>query len=278
MLNFINAKWLKENLNNNKLVIVDCRFSLMDKDYGKKSYEKCHIKGAVRVDIETELSAPVTKHGGRHPLPDINELKCTFEKIGISNDSIVIAYDDGDLAGCSRLWWILKYLGHDKVYVLNGGINIFKEIGGDVTSEENVSTKGNFKVNLNEDMRVDMEYVRERINNENVALVDCREYKRYIGEFEPVDKKAGHIPNALNYFWMDILNKNEERLTIKSEEVLKDYFKELNNYDEVIIYCGSGITASPVSLALNEIKIPHKFYTGSFSDWISYEENQVDTI
>ena len=278
MLNFINAKWLKENLNNDKLVIVDCRFSLMDKDYGKKSYEECHIKGAVRVDIETELSAPVTKHGGRHPLPDINELKCTFEKIGISNDSIVIAYDDGDLAGCSRLWWILKYLGHDKVYVLNGGINIFKEIGGDVTSEENVSTKGNFKVNLNEDMRVDMEYVRERINNENVALVDCREYKRYIGEFEPVDKKAGHIPNALNYFWMDILNKNEERLTIKSEEVLKDYFKELNNYDEVIIYCGSGITASPVSLALNEIKIPHKFYTGSFSDWISYEENQVDTI
>ena len=278
MSNFISAKWLKENLNNNKLVIVDCRFSLMDKDYGKKSYEKCHIKGAVRVDIETELSAPVTKHGGRHPLPDINELKCTFEKIGISNDSIVIAYDDGDLAGCSRLWWILKYLGHDKVYVLNGGINIFKEIGGDVTSEENVSTKGNFKVNLNEDMRVDMEYVRERINNENVALVDCREYKRYIGEFEPVDKKAGHIPNALNYFWMDILNKNEERLTIKSEEVLKDYFKELNNYDEVIIYCGSGITASPVSLALNEIKIPHKFYTGSFSDWISYEENQVDTI
>ena len=278
MLNFINAKWLKENLNNDKLVIVDCRFSLMDKDYGKKSYEKCHIKGAVRVDIETELSAPVTKHGGRHPLPDINDLKCTFEKIGISNDSIVIAYDDGDLAGCSRLWWILKYLGHDKVYVLNGGINIFKEIGGDVTSEETVSTKGNFKVNLNEDMRVDMEYVRQRINNENVALVDCREYKRYIGEFEPVDKKAGHIPNALNYFWMDILNKNEERLTIKSEEVLKDYFKELNNYDEVIIYCGSGITASPVSLALNEIKIPHKFYTGSFSDWISYEENQVDTI
>ena len=278
MLNFINAKWLKENLNNDKLVIVDCRFSLMDKDYGKKSYEKCHIKGAVRVDIETELSAPVTKHGGRHPLPDINELKCTFEKIGISNDSIVIAYDDGDLAGCSRLWWILKYLGHDKVYVLNGGINIFKEIGGDVTSEETVPTKSNFKVNLNEDMRVDMEYVRERINNENVALVDCREYKRYIGEFEPVDKKAGHIPNALNYFWMDILNKNEERLTIKSEEVLKDYFKELNNYDEVIIYCGSGITASPVSLALNEIKIPHKFYTGSFSDWISYEENQVDTI
>lgn len=278
MSNFISAKWLKENLNNNKLVIVDCRFSLMDKDYGKKSYEKCHIKGAVRVDIETELSAPVTKHGGRHPLPDINDLKYTFEKIGISNDSIVIAYDDGDLAGCSRLWWILKYLGHDKVYVLNGGINIFKEIGGDVTSEETVPTKSNFKVNLNEDMRVDMEYVRERINNENVALVDCREYKRYIGEFEPVDKKAGHIPNALNYFWMDILNKNEERLTIKSEEVLKDYFKELNNYDEVIIYCGSGITASPVSLALNEIKIPHKFYTGSFSDWISYEENQVDTI
>ena len=278
MKNIVNTKWLKENLKNDKLVLVDCRFSLMDKEYGKRSYEESHIKNAVRIDIETELSAPIKKHGGRHPIPTVEALKETFENIGISNDSLVVAYDEGDLSGPARLWWILKYLGHEEVYVLNGGINLFEEIGGETTVEESKPKKGNFQVNINEDMRVNMEYVREKINKENVAIVDCRENKRYVGKFEPVDKKAGHIPSALNYFWMDILNKNEDRLTIKSEESLKEHFKILKDFDEVIIYCGSGITASPVSLALSEAGIDHKLYSGSFSDWISYEENDVDTI
>ena len=278
MKNIVTPKWLKENLQNEKLVLVDCRFSLMDKEYGKRSYEESHIKGAVRIDVETELSAPVKEHGGRHPLPNVEELKITFENIGISNDSIVVAYDEGDLSGPARLWWILKYLGHDKVYVLNGGINVFAEIGGETNSAKTEIKKGKFEVNPNENMRVNMEYVRERLNKENIAIVDCRENIRYIGEFEPVDKKAGHIPGALNYFWMDILNKNEDRLTIKSEKSLEEHFNKLKDFEEVIIYCGSGITASPVSLALTEADIDHKLYTGSFSDWISYEENNVDTI
>ena len=278
MSNMVNAKWLKENLNNDKLVIVDCRFSLMDKEYGKRSYDESHIEGAVRVDIETELSAPVKEHGGRHPLPSAEELKATFENIGINNDSVVVAYDEGDLAGPARLWWILKYLGHNEVYVLNGGIKAFEEIGGKTTSESTLVKKGNFKLNVNENMRVDMEYVRERLHKDNVVIVDCRENGRYNGEFEPVDKKAGHVPSALNYFWMNILDKQDDRLTMKKEEDLKEYFNKLNNYDEVIIYCGSGITASPVSLALTEANIDHKLYAGSFSDWISYEENKVDTI
>ena len=278
MSNIVNANWLKENVNNEKLVIVDCRFDLMDKNYGKNSYEKSHIENAVRVDIETQLSAPVTTHGGRHPLPSIEDLKSTFENIGISNDSIVVAYDEGDLSGPARLWWILKYLGHKEVYVLDGGIDSFKEAGGKVTTKETTVKKGNFEVHLNEDMRVDMEYVKNRLHNKDIAIVDCRDHRRYIGEFEPVDKRAGHIPSALNYFWMDILNKNDDKLTIKSDEDLKKHFKELNNYDEVIIYCGSGITASPVSLALNEANIPHKLYAGSFSDWISYDDNEVETV
>lgn len=278
MSNMVNAQWLKENLNNNKLVIVDCRFSLMDKEYGRRSYDECHIKDAVRVDIETELSAPVKKHGGRHPLPTVEELKTTFENIGISNDSIVVAYDEGDLSGPARLWWILKYLGHNQVYVLSGGIKSFEEVGGQTTDEASTAKKGNFEVHVDENMRVDMEYVRERLHKDNVAIVDCRENGRYKGEFEPVDKKAGHIPSALNYFWMNIFSNENDKLTMKSEDELKELFAKLNNYDEVIIYCGSGITASPVSLALREANIDHKLYAGSFSDWISYEENKVDTI
>ena len=279
MTNLVNAKWLKENLNNKNLVIVDCRFDLMDKDYGKKSYNENHIKGAVRIDIETELSSKVQKHGGRHPLPTINELKNTFENLGITNDSTVICYDEGDLAGPSRLWWTLKYLGHNKVYVLDGGINEFIKIGGTTDTEIPIVSKdGEFLINVNNSMRVDMEYVKERLYNERVAIIDSRDHKRYLGEFEPVDKKAGHIPSAMNYFWMDILEKTEDKINIKPLKDLKKHFEKLNNFDEVIVYCGSGITACPNSLALTESGINHKVYSGSFSDWISYDENDVNTV
>lgn len=278
MTNLVNAKWLKENLNNENLVIVDCRFDLMDKEYGKKSYEKNHIKGAVRIDLETELSSKVQEHGGRHPLPTVNELKNTFENLGINNDSVVVCYDDGDLAGPSRLWWTLKYLGHDKVYVLDGGINEFIEIGGDTNNEApTVSKNGEFVVNVNDSMRVDMNYVKERLYKDRVAIIDSREHKRYLGEFEPVDRKAGHIPSAMNYFWMDILEKTGDKINIKSVEDLKKHFEKLNNFDEVIVYCGSGITACPNSLALSENGIKHKVYSGSFSDWVSYDDNDVNT-
>jgi thiosulfate/3-mercaptopyruvate sulfurtransferase len=278
MKNLVTAKWLKDNLSNEKLVIVDCRFNLMDKEYGKRSYEEGHIEGSVRVDLETELSAPVKKHGGRHPLPTDEQLKETFENIGISDDSIVVAYDEGDLSGPSRLWWILNYLGHKNTYILKGGINEFKSIGGKITTDKTDVNKGILNINTNEAMKVDMEYVKARLNKDNVAIVDSRETQRYNGEFEPVDKKCGHIPSALNYFWMEIFNKNEDKLQLKSEVELKKHFDKLNKYDEVIVYCGSGITACPNSLALSEIGIEHKVYPGSFSDWISYDDNQVDII
>ena len=235
MSNLVNAKWLIDNLNNEKLVIVDCRFNLMDKEYGKRSYEEGHIKGAKRVDIEKDLSSVVKAHGGRHPIPSIEELKSTFENIGINDDSIVISYDEGDLSGASRLWWILKYLGHDKVYVLNGGLEAYKEEGGEISIEETKSKKGDLTINVKENMKVDMNYVKERVNNEKIALVDSREYQRYIGEFEPVDKKAGHIPGALNFFWMDILKKVDDKYYLKSSEELKKQFNDLNNYNFIIV-------------------------------------------
>ncbi len=276
MSNLVNSAWLKEHLNDKNIVIIDCRFNLMDKEYGKKSYENGHIKGARRIDIETELSSEVKIHGGRHPLPSIDELKNTFENVGISNDSIVVCYDEGDLSGPSRLWWILKYLGHKNVYVLDGGIKEFEESGGEITREIVSINKGKIDINIQENMRADMLYVRDRIDNKNVVIVDSREYKRYLGEFEPVDKKCGHIPNAKNYFWMNVLNKENENYNLKNKEELNKLFKEIKEYKEVIVYCGSGITACSNSLALSEIGINHKVYTGSFSDWISYDDNKVD--
>lgn len=277
MKNIVSASYLKENINNDKLVILDCRFSLMDKEYGEKCFKQEHIKGAQRIDLEKDLSSDVKEHGGRHPLPSTDKLKEVFEAVGINNDSIVVAYDEGDLAGPSRLWWILKYLGHENVFVLDGGINAFKEIGGETTSDTNVIDKGTFNIDVQDDMRVDMNYVKERLNKNQVAIIDSRENIRYKGEFEPVDKKAGHIPSALNYFWMDILNKDDKKMNLKSEEELKSYFEDLTKYEEVIVYCGSGVTACPNSLALSQAGIKHKLYAGSFSDWISYDDNIVET-
>jgi thiosulfate/3-mercaptopyruvate sulfurtransferase len=277
MSNLVNAKWLKENLNNENLVIVDCRFDLMDKEYGKRSYEKNHIHGAVRVDLETELSSEVKAHGGRHPLPSPQNLKTTFENLGINNDSIVVCYDEGDLAGPSRLWWILKYIGHKNAYVLDGGINEFIKIGGNTDNKIPTVNKGTFEININDSMRVDMTYVKERLYKDNIAIIDSREHKRYLGEFEPVDKRAGHIPSALNYFWMDILDKKDDCINLKSIDELKKHFSKLKDYDEVIVYCGSGVTACPNSLGLSEAGIKHKLYTGSFSDWVSYDDNKVNT-
>lgn len=277
MKNVVSVDWLKENINNENLVIVDCRFDLMDKEYGKNKYNIEHIIGAKRVDIETELSDVVKEHGGRHPLPSIEKLEEVFSSKGINKDSIVVAYDEGDLVGPSRLWWILKYLGHEKVYILNGGINSFKDIGGKVTDRTEENKKGNFKANENKELKVNMEYVKERLNNDKVAIIDSREYKRYIGEFEPVDIKAGHIPGAMNYFWMNILDNERKEVVIKTLNDLNEMFKELRAYDEVIVYCGSGITACPNSLALDEVNIKHKVYCGSFSDWISYKNNKIET-
>ncbi len=273
MKNLVSSEWLKENSNNESLIIIDCRFNLMDKEYGKNAFNKEHIKNAQRVDLETQLSSEVRLHGGRHPLPSIEELNMTMQNLGINNESIVVAYDEGDLAGASRLWWILKYLGHKKVYVLDGGITAYKKINGKTTIETITLPKGNFKSVVKESMKVDINYVRESIHDKKVAIVDSREYKRYIGEFEPIDKKAGHIPGALNYVWTEIL---KDGLGIKETKELEKHFEELKSYDEVIIYCGSGITACPNSLALFEAGIDNKIYTGSFSDWISYEENEIE--
>lgn len=277
MINLISPEELLDNINYKNLVLVDCRFSLMDKEYSKKCYEEEHIKGARRIDLETELSSTVREHGGRHPLPSIDSLKDTFDNLGINNDSVVIAYDEGDLAGPSRLWWVLKYLGHNEVYVLNGGISEYKKIGGKTDNKPVLYKKGNFIPNVDEKLKADMQYVRERLNDKQVAIIDSRENVRYIGEQEPIDKKAGHIPGALNYFWMDVLKKDEECMSIKNKEELNKHFEDLRKYKEVIVYCGSGITACPNSLALNEIGIDNKVYTGSFSDWISYDENEIET-
>lgn len=272
MSNFVTAKWLHEHCDDDNLVIVDCRADLFDREYGKKLYEKGHIKNALFIDVKKDLAGDVKEHGGRSPLPELSILKNKLESIGISNDKTIVAYDEGALAGAERFWWMMKYLGHEIVYILNGGISAWVSEGYELSSKVREIKRGTFNIKLNGNIIISMPEVKSRMNKEGVAIVDSRAPERYRGEIEPIDKKAGHIPSAINYHWKEVLNENTK---FKSPEELKKHFNELKKYNEIILQCGSGIDACGNFVALDEIGFKPKLYVGSWSDWISYEDNPV---
>lgn len=265
MKNIVNDQWLKDHLNRNDLIILDVRTSIED-------YKREHIKGAQFVSIEEVAASKVSTHGGRTPLPNLNLFIEDMQSLGMSDDSAVVIYDDGQLSRAGRLWWVLKYIGKEDVFVLEGGLNRWIHNSGETTVEiPKVNQSNSLSFNINEEIRVDMAYVREAIKSDDIAIVDARAYERYTGEVEPLDIKAGHIPSALNYPWADLIKDGE----ILSKEELERRFEDLKKYDEVIVYCGSGVTATVSHMLMDEIGLKPKMYPGSFSDWISYDENEV---
>ncbi|WP_042464140.1 sulfurtransferase [Neobacillus dielmonensis] len=274
-MNFVvNKEWLVEQLNNEQVKIVDCRFELGNPDKGERLYQESHIPGAVYFHLEKQLSAPVGVHGGRHPLPDINEFKLEIEKAGISNTSTVVAYDGGEGQYASRLWWLLTYIGHDKVYVLNEGITGWNEAGYPTTVEVPKYQPAEYEVKIRKDMLASYDEVRKIVDQKSSSpvLIDSRDEARYLGKVEPLDRIAGHIPGAINKFWAEGL----EQGTFKNSDEQKKRFAELNQEEPIIVYCGSGVTATPNYIALKIAGYQNvKLYAGSYSDWVSYEENSV---
>lgn len=272
MSNFVNSKWLYEHINDDSIVILDCRADLFDKEYGKKQYEETHIIGAQFLDVKVDLAGETKEHGGRSPLPDLVEFKDKLEKVGVSDDKVIIAYDEAELAGAERLWWMLKYIGHEEVYVLNGGIKAWIRESYPLTSEVLTAEKGKISLELNNNLITDMSEVKASMGKEGFIIVDSRAPERYRGEVEPIDKKAGHIPGAINYHWKDVLRENGE---FKTKEELKEHFKNLGKYEYIILQCGSGIDACGNFIAMREIDLNPRLYVGSWSDWVSYDHNPV---
>lgn len=271
----VNKEWLIENLENEEVKIIDCRYDLANSDLGKNLYQESHIPGAFHFDLKEQLSAPVSKHGGRHPLPDLNQFKKDIEKVGIDHSKTVIAYDAGGAMYASRFWWLLKYLGHEKVYVLNEGFAGWLEAEYPVTKDIPKSHPVKYEVNIQEDMLASVKEVKDIVENKkkHPILIDSRAHERYLGEVEPIDKVAGHIPGAINKVWDEGLCDG----SFKSNAEQQERFAELDTEEPVIVYCGSGVSATPNYIALKMAGFTNvKLYAGSYSDWVSYHDNEVE--
>jgi thiosulfate/3-mercaptopyruvate sulfurtransferase len=213
-------------------------------------------------------------HGGRHPLPSVNILSQFFSNCGVDSEKIVVVYDDESGAYASRLWWLFNYLGHSKVFVMNCGYTHYKEKGYSISSKMPAEKQGDFKPRVQSTMIVDKDELLNKIKNDENTIIDAREEDRFKGVFEPIDHKAGHIPTAVNVPWKS--NYRSQGTWLSREELRAIYQRFADKKENHIVYCGSGVTACINILAMNEAGIDNvALYPGSWSDWISYEENEV---
>ena len=266
----VSVSWLADHLDDANLVIADCRFSLMEPDLGHEQYAMAHIPGARYLDLNQDLSSPVQVHGGRHPLPDVEQFAKTMSDLGVtSGQTYVVAYDDSRFAFASRLWWLLRYLGHDQVAVLDGGFQAWQASGLPITQAAPTPQPGSFTPSVRSHWVVTIDDVTSRSQNSGVVLVDAREGNRYRGEREPIDPIAGHIPGAVNYFWKEA---TDDRSIAYSPDKQRSRWQSLAEADEIMVYCGSGVTACVNLLSLDLAGITTgKLYAGSWSDWCSYQ-------
>lgn len=271
MKNFRSKEWLIENISREDLKVFDARAELNDPKAGYNQYINGHIKGSQYIDLEEVMTGKISQHGGRHPLPLMNNFIDQMMAYGVDDLSTIIIYDKGDYAMAGRLWWLLKYAGKEKVYILEGGYEQWLGSNLEITQDiikPKIATRLN--LNINNSLIADIDDVKNAINTKNIAIIDSRAYERYSGEVEPLDRIPGHIPNALNYPWTNLVGENK-----KSLEELNLYFKKLKDFDELLVHCGSGITGTVNMLFLEEIGLKSKLYPGGYSDWVSYPNNEV---
>lgn len=239
----------------------------------KANYEAEHLEGAFFVDLNTKLAEIKNDFadGGRHPLPSIESFAQTLSDLGISKDKNVVIYDDNNGSNASaRFWWMLKSVGHEKVQVLNGGLNQAKKNNFPLSSkiEKAESIPEPYQIDQWNLPTMDMNEVENLSQNPNYIVVDVRDPERYAGKVEPIDLIAGHIPGAINVPFTENLDGNG--LFLKPNELRSKYetlFGEINP-ENITVHCGSGVTACHTLLALEyaEMEIP-KLYVGSWSEW-----------
>lgn len=249
-------------------VIVDCRFDLQNEQWGHDQYLASHIPGAVYASLTHDMAGPKTGNNGRHPLPSIDALSATLGRLGITRGTQVVAYDQDSGMYASRLWWLLRYAGHDAVAVLDGGWAKWTREGRQVGSGEETRPAATFVAAPRPEMRVSVDEVSAQLGNPKALLVDARAPERYEGQTEPIDRVPGHIPGAVNRHYRS--NAGDDFTLLPPQELRDQFLKVLGSHQpsQAVMYCGSGVTACQNLLAMAHAGLPgSRLYAGSWSEW-----------
>lgn len=259
------------------LVVLDCRFQLADPSYGPTVYEAGHLPDAHYLHLDYHLSGPKTGDNGRHPLPDGQRLAVNFGALGIGPDTQVVAYDDAGGMYAARAWWLLRWLGHESVAVLDGGVQAWLASGASLTTEAPEKRSTRFPIRAPLEQAVNADDIAANLQQPDCVLVDARAPDRFAGQNETLDPVAGHIPGARNRFFQHNLQdgyfKPAATLATEWQAVLGD-----TATSDVVLYCGSGVTACLNKLALEHAGLRgSRLYPGSWSEWCSDAGRPVAT-
>ncbi len=271
----VSAEEVSQCLGDNNLVIIDARFVLSDASAGEKAWQASHIANAHYWHLDRDLSdKSKPAHWGRHPLPEAKNFCDVLIRTGISKNSQVVIYDANDGAmAAARAWYLLQLLGHKNSAVLDGGFSRWCELTLPVDNKTPVSAKSDYRAEYDLGMLVSAASIKDNIDSKMFALIDARAAERYRGDVEPIDKKAGHIPGAINRPY----GLNVENGRFRNPKILKQEFLQLlgnKQASETILYCGSGVTACHNLLAMEVAGLPGaRIYSPSWSGWINEPQN-----
>lgn len=272
----VSCEELARHLTHPDLRIVDCRHQLSDAAYGETAYTEGHVPGALFMHLDRDLSGPMNGRNGRHPLPEPRSLAGILGAAGISREKQVVAYDDAGGMIAGRLWWLLRWLGHDRVAVLDGGIARWLESGGALSTDQPEERPCRFEIDVR-DWVVSGEEVLANIDGRSLVLVDARSADRFRGENETLDPVGGHIPGARNRFFRD--NLDERDCFRPAAQLLGEYRRLLAGAgpENAVMMCGSGVTACHNLLAMEIAGLQGaRLYAGSWSEWCTDPARPVE--
>ena len=248
----------------------DCRHDLARPGLGEQQYREGHIPAAMFAHLDRDLSAPVTGKNGRHPLPDPEAFAAWLGRQGLDPGDQVVCYDAASGTSAARLWWMLRWIGHQAAAVLDGGFARWRSEGRPVTAEQPRYTPVEYRGRPRGAMCVDAGYVQSHLDGKDMVLLDARAPQRWRGEAEPIDPVAGRIPGARNRYCAENVSADG---TFKSpDELRREFLTVLGGLapSEVVNYCGSGVSACHNLLAMEIAGLPGaKLYAGSWSEWIA---------
>jgi thiosulfate/3-mercaptopyruvate sulfurtransferase len=278
--NIISVSELASHIGDPECAIVDCRFSLEDPGLGRKDYLDAHIPGSIYAHLDEDLCSPLIKGvTGRHPLPSVDAFCQKLNHWGIDGTVQVVAYDDaGGSMAAARLWWLLRWLGHYAVAVLDGGWQHWLNSGNDVRSGEETRARRSCVLRAKLGYLIEADEILSRLNDPNFLILDSRNEERYRGDVEPIDPVAGHIPGAYPSPHKNVLDENGKFLP---PDALREHFQQLTGdipARNTVFYCGSGVTAAQNMLAFEYAGLgTARLYAGSWSEWITDSQRPIAT-